>query len=457
MAAPTNMTQNRILPMLMLSVLSARVMAADVDLTMHLGDTYTDNALLLRDGGPSDNIGGAAAKLDLTADGEHYQANVRSALTYLHYFNGTQDDELLRGFSGDLRIFVLPQRFSWIVQENYGPVLENPLSPDRPDNWTYDSYFTTGPDLQVGDNDGFHVLVSGRYSRADYEIDTVPSNQQYVGLVSFALPGSARTERSLQVSAKRVEQDEITTPGLTLPADGYDVQEAYFRWATELKRGGFFIDAGASQLNDGGESSSAPLARVGFDRTVSRSLTLSLGAGTQYSDDLKRFGRLQGDAPDVNTPREDVTLGDGPMQEDFVDATLGLASTRTTGALRIAYNRLEPQDGDSAFGRQEYRNVTLEVRRQVSPRLDLTAGGSFDRREFGRIGRKDDDVYGYLSAGWRAWREFEVRLTGRVQKRNSNDTDSEFTARSVQLEFIYQAYARQTPRRQQKFLNRDLR
>jgi hypothetical protein len=44
-----------------------------------------------------------------------------------------------------------------------------------------------------------------------------------------------------------------------------------------------------------------------------------------------------------------------------------------------------------------------------------------------------------------------------VQKRNSNDSNSEFTARSVQLEFIYQAYARQTPRRQQKFLNRDLR
>jgi hypothetical protein len=451
------MTHQRILPLLMLAALSTRAPAADVDLTLHLGDTYTDNALLVRDHGPSDNIGGAALKLDLSADGEHYQANVRSGLTYLHYFNGTQDDELLRGFSGDVRVFVVPQKFSWIVQENYGPVLEDPLSPDRPDNWTYDSYFTTGPDLQVGDTDGFHVLMSGRYSRADYEIDTVPSNQQYVGLLAFALPGTARTERSIQVSAKRVEQDAIASPAVTLPADGYDVQEAFFRWATELKRGGFFIDAGASQLNDAGESTSAPLARVGFDRTISRSLTLSLGAGTQYSDDLKRFGRLQGDAPDVNTPREDVVPTDGPMQEDFVDATLGLASTRTTGALRVAYNRLQPEHGDSLFGRQEYRNVTLELRRQVSPRLELQLGGSFDRREFGQIGRKDDDIYGYVSAGWRAWREFEVRLTGRLQKRDSNDVDSEFTARSVQLEFIYQAYARQKPRRQQKFLNRDLR
>jgi len=251
------MLQKQILPLLTLAAIGARATAADVDLTLHLGDTYTDNALLLRDGGPSDNIGGAAMKLDLSADGEHYQANVRSELTYLHYFNDTQDDELLRGFSGDVRVFITPQRFSWVVQENYGPVLENPLSPDRPDNWTYDSYFTTGPDLQIGDDDGYHLLMSGRYSRADYEIDTVPSNQQYVGLLAFALPGTARSERSLQVSSKRVEQESIALPGGTLPADGYDIQEAYVRWATTLKRGGFFVDLGGTQMHDNGDTTSA--------------------------------------------------------------------------------------------------------------------------------------------------------------------------------------------------------
>jgi hypothetical protein len=452
------MTQNRILPLISLCAVCAQANAADVDLTLHLGDTYTDNALLLPDGGPSDNIGGAALKLDLSADAERYQANVRSALTYLHYFNDTQDDELLKGFSGDVRVFILPERFSWIVQENYGPVLENPLSPDRPDNWTYDSYFTTGPDVQIGDDESFHMLMSGRYSRADYEIDTVPSNQQYVGLIGLALPGTARQERSLNVSSKRVEQEQIDLPtGGTLEADGYDVQEAYVRWATQFKRGGIFFDAGGTQMHDNGETQSAPLARIGFDRVISRTLTLAIGAGTQFSDDAKRFGRLQGDALEPNDPRQDVVPVEGAMQEDFVDVTLGFNSTRTTGALRVAYNKLDQDGGDSAFARQEYRNVTLELRRQVTPRLDLELGGSLDRREFGAIGRQDDDIYGYLSAGWRAAKEFEVRLTGRLEKRDSNDTASNFTARSVQLEFVYQAYARQAPRRQQKSLNRDLR
>lgn len=453
------MFQKRLVPLLTLAALGARANAADVDLTLHLGDTYTDNALLLPENGKTDNIGGAALRLDLAADGEHYQANVRSAATYLHYFNGTIGDEVLKGFEGDVRFFIMPQRFSWIVQENYGPVLENPLSPDRPDNWTYDSYFTTGPDLQIGDDESFHVLASGRYSRADYEIDTVPSNQQYLGLLAFSLPGTARSERSLMISSKRVEQESIDLPGGALPADGYDVQEAYFRWATQLKRGGIYVDVGGTELHDAGDTTSAPLARIGVDRVLSRTLTLAIGAGTQFSDDLRRFGRLQGDATDVNQPRQDVTTNTGAMQEDFADVTLGFNATRTTGAVRVAYNRLK-QDNSTApspFAKQEYRNVTLELRRQVSPRLDLELGGSFDRREFGEIGRKDDDIYGYLSAGWRAWKEFEVRLTGRIQKRDSNDDTSNFTARTVQLEFIYQAYARQTPRRQQKALEREFR
>jgi len=451
------MFQKRIVPLMTLCALGARAHAADVDLTLHAGDTYTDNALMRENGGPSDNIGGAALKLDLSAEGEHYEANVRSVLTYLHYFNKTQDDQTLRGFEGDVRMSIVPQRFSWIVQENYGPVLEDPLSPDRPDNWTYDSYFTTGPDLQIGDDESFHVLASGRYSRADYEVDTVPSNQQYIGLLAFALPGTARNERSIQISSKRVEQDSLDLQGAALPRDGYDVQEAFFRWATQLKRGGVFIDLGGTELHDNGQTTSAPLARVGVDRVISRTLTLGIGAGTQFSDDLRRFGRLQGDAPDVGQPRGDVVPVNGAMREDFADVTLGFNSTRTTGALRVAYNKLDQDNSTSAFARQDYRNVTLELRRQITPRFDVELGGSFDRREFGELGRKDDDLYSYLSAGWRALRDVEVRLTGRLQKRDSNDAGSDFTVRSVQLEFVYQAYARQQVRRPQKFLNRDLR
>ena len=450
------MTHQRRVWLPVLLAISVGAYAADIDLTLHAGDTYTDNALRIPDG-PSDNIGAAALKLDLSAQGEHYETDVRTALTYLHYFQGTQEDEVLRGFAGDVKFFIVPERFAWLIQENYGPVLENPLSPDRPDNWTYDSYFTTGPDVQVGDSSQFHVLVSGRYSRADYESDQVPSNEQYIGLVSFALGGDAGNERSLQLSAKRVEEQALAKPPLSLPANGYDIQEAYLRWVKDLKRGGFYIDAGGTSLSDEGVTTQSPLLRVGFDRTVSRTLTLSMGAGTQYSDNLKRFARLQDNSPDVDDPRQDITPTTKPLQEDYVDAIVEFVSSRTTAALRVAYNKLEQQDTLSPLADQNYSNITLDFSRQISPRFSLQLGAMFDQRDYGEASRKDDDTFAFLAGAWRLDRNLEARLTLRRQERDSSDPASDFVEQSVQLEFVYYAYERKEPRRNHSFMNRNLR
>jgi hypothetical protein len=450
------MTHQRRLMMLMLLAASAAAPAADLDLTFHAGDTYTDNSLRIPDG-PSDNIGAAALRLDLTAQGEHYETEVRTAVTYLHYFEGTQENEVLRGFAGDVSFFIVPERFTWIIQENYGPVLENPLSPDRPDNWTYDSYFTTGPDLQLGDTGQFHTLLSGRYSRADYESELVPSNEQYTGLLSFALASDGRNERSLQISAKRVEEEAIDRPPIPVPANGYDIQEAYLRWASEMKRGGFYIDAGATSLSDEGVTSTSPLLRLGLDRTISRTLSLSLGLGTQYSDNMRRFARLQDESPDIDDPRDDITPTTAPLQEEYVDATLQYQTARTSAALRVAYNVLEQQNTLSPLKDQEYSNVTLEFERQISPRFKLEFGAMFDRRDYGDFGRSDDDFFTFLAGAWRLDKDLEARLTARMQERDSSDPTADFTEKSVQLEFVYYAYQRQEPRRHKRFLDRDLR
>src|SRR5262245_29433253 len=61
-----NMTHHRRLLALTLLAASVGARAADAQLTLHVGDTYTDNALRTEDG-PSDNIGAVALRLDLSA------------------------------------------------------------------------------------------------------------------------------------------------------------------------------------------------------------------------------------------------------------------------------------------------------------------------------------------------------------------------------------------------------
>lgn len=443
-----------LVPMLLATSVAAH--AADVELTLHAGNTHTDNALRIQDG-PSDDIGAVAMRLDLSAQGERYEANLRTAATYLHYFNDTQDDELLRGLTGDVTIFIVPERFTWKIQENYGPVLENPLSPDRPDNWTYDSYFSTGPDIQVGDTGGFHALLSARYMRSDYESDLVPSNQQFAGSLGLALPSNGRNERSLQLTAKRVEEEAFNQQPFPLPADGYDIQEAYLRWSSSVKRGGFYIDAGGTWLSDGGVTSSSPLLRIGVERTISRSLSLSLGVGSHYSENLRRFARLQDGSQDIDEPRGDIAASTLPLRDEYVDAMLQYQTSRTTAAVRVAYNQLEQQDALSPFKGQEYSEVGFAFQRQISPRFNVEFGAALDTRDYSELERADDDLLVYLTGGWMLNRSLEARLTYRTQERDSSDPAADFTENSVQLEFVYFAFRRDEPRRNKRLLERDLR
>jgi hypothetical protein len=448
------MTRNKIsLGLLAALALVSRANAADVNLAFRVGDTYSDNVLRVADGGPSDNVGGASMMLDFSGQGARYDAELRSALTYLHYVDNTLDDAFLRGFSGRFNYSFVPGRFEWVTQENYGPVLEDPLSPDRPDNWTYDSYFSTGPDVQFGDVSGFHLIGSARYARADYENADVPGSHQLQGQLSLAMPGSEHSERSLNITAQRVEQQQGRV-GQTVVTDAYDRQEVFGRIASDFTRTSLYAEFGGSALHDGGETSTAPLLRVGLERNLSRMFNLALAAGTQYSDNLTRFGRLQDGDPDVADPRQDVTRVNTPMQEHFAETTLEMRGTRTFGALRIAYNELDFLHSDAPLASQEYRDVSLDLRRQLTPRLYVNVGGTYAQRKFNEIDRTDDDYYGYLATGWLISPTLSLQVTGRLQKRNSTDVFQQYTERSVQLELIYQAIKRQTERPDRKIKTR---
>lgn len=45
-----------------------------------------------------------------------YDAVVRSAVNYLHYFNGTNSVDVLLGFDAELTLSFVPQRFLWRLQ-----------------------------------------------------------------------------------------------------------------------------------------------------------------------------------------------------------------------------------------------------------------------------------------------------------------------------------------------------
>jgi uncharacterized protein (PEP-CTERM system associated) len=199
------------------------------------------------------------------------------------------------------------------------------------------------------------------------------------------------------------------------------------------------------------------LLRFGIDRNLSRTLSLFVAGGTQYSDNLARFSRLQDGALGVDERRDEVTRVTDPMQEDFAEATLQFRGTRTVAAPHVAYNVLDSQNSNSPLANQKYHDISFDLNRQLTPRMSLNIGGSLESREFNDISRTDDDLYGYAAVAWQLGPDLTMQLTGRQSKRDSSDPSGDYTERSIQLEFVYRAIQRKTERPRHKIKHQGLR
>jgi len=427
--------------------------AADTDLSFHAGDTWSDNVTFSADNPVADHITGVATKIGLATVGPVLEARARADLIYLHYIDETFEDQFQRGFIGDATLNFFEGRFTWVATENYGPVLEDPLSTDRPDNWTYDSYFTTGPDAIFGSLTGTHVLVGARYGRVDYETESEPGNEQYAANLALMFASSAHTETSLNVNGRRIEQQAVVSSELP-PAD-YDLGEAYAHYSNDGARNSVSLDAGVSALKMNGEpaeqdgTSTAPLLRLGLGRKLTSRVTMSLYGGTQYQENLGRFQRLQDTPqPGGENPggvRDDVINTSSPLKDTYGSLMLAYDGPRTTADVSFSYNRVEVEGNEETASAlaadQEYSTANFYLERNVTPTWTLGLAGDWQDRDYGELGRQDKDVVGQLSSVWKLQQKLELTLIYQYHKRDSNIAEAEYEVNSIQLELVYRPYS----------------
>lgn len=424
--------------------------AVDKDLSFHVGDTWSDNVTYSADDPVADHITGVATKIGLATHGPVLEATARADFTYLHYVDDTFDDQFQRGFIGDARLSFAEGRFSWVATDNYGPVLEDPLSTDRPDNWTYDNYFTTGPDVIFGALSGMHVLLGARYGRVDYETKTEPGNQQYSANLALVFPSSERTDISLNLDGRRVKLQAVESNDVLVPPADYDLGQAYAHYSNDGSRNSLSIDAGISSLRTDEASgqdaaSTAPLLRLGLGRKITSRVTLMLYGGTQYEENLGRFQRLrespQPGGQDPGDVRDDVITTSSPLKDTYGTLILSYDGPRTAADVSVTRNRVDVEGTAEAVSAlaadQQYSTVNFALQRHVRPTWTLELAGNYQEREYDTLGRRDKDVVGQLSSIWKLQRELELTLIYQYRERESNALGAQYEVNSIQLELVY--------------------
>ncbi|MGD9597456.1 MAG: hypothetical protein AB7G76_03675 [Steroidobacteraceae bacterium] len=383
-------------------VLAGAASAQGIDLGITVGAYHTDNVRRTDIDEESQTVGELGLRLGIARDAGRFTSHVNANLAYRKFFDDAYDDDLFGGLDARLAYWFLPERFSWVVEENYGQALIEPRNVDTPGNQQGANYFSTGPDLVVPFGARTNLLVSGRWSDAAYE-ETEADNQRMTGRIGLERQMSERSTLSLNGTAERVEFDN------ELRGSNFDRQSAYVGYATEGARTTLSLEAGYTTLHDFGDTTGGPLLDLTIERQLSPRSTLTLNAGTNLTDSaeaMRRDQRIIG--IDIDAGQSIVSTDS--FQSDFASLALDLEGVRTSVSLGVnwrkeSYERTDALDRDAS-------GITALVLRRVSPRLSARLYGGWTTQDFDNSDVSFDEWNAGLGLDWAFSERIGVTLAG---------------------------------------------
>jgi hypothetical protein len=391
------------------------------------GATYSDNIGRVSSDEQDGSIGVVGTQLAYVQESRRFKTDVDLNAAYEHYFDDTFDDGVVGGVDASLDLSIVPDRFMWVFLENFGQIQSNRFASTTPENRENINYFTTGPDFIFHFGDSMSLTLSGRHSEIDYEKQNLDGQQDGGGL-SLARQLSGKSNLSFNVEAERLSFDDEAANA------SYDRQRAFLRYDATVARTSLKVDAGYTGLKIGGEKSSGLLARLSLSRQISPGATLSLSAGSEFSDsaDLFRSGQ----------DRNGVSL-----QTTGLDASSDPFTSRF-GSIGFEFNRHRTTFGVSAqYSKEEYetqtaldRTVTswgVNLGRQISAALNVRLFAALDQRRSDQVVFDDDELRAGANAELAIGRSLALRLQYQRYDRDSSIASTDYTENQVSLFLLW--------------------
>lgn len=403
--------------------------ASEQNLTFALtgGASWSDNIGRVPQNEQEGTIGRAGVQLGYGQRSRRIDTMVDLNAGYEHYFDNEFDDNVVGGVDATLNLGIVPERFLWFFQENFGQVTSDPFAASTPANRENINYFTTGPDFILNFGSATSMRLSGRYSDTRYEISDL-DGQQYGAVLSLARRLSGVSTLSLNAEGNRFEFDD------QIANTDYDRYQGYLRYEVQGARTGLTVDAGYTTLDMNDDTSDGILARVALSRRMSSASTLTLSAGSQFSDsgDLFRDGQS---SQGVSQSTSNVVGTNDPFESRFASLSYDFNRNRTTFGLSVQY------------GKEEYETATELDRtlmtwagyfsRQLSRVLELRLFAQLDQEEFDATSFEDDEVRGGAYLNWALGRTLSLRLQYDRFDRDSSDADTEYTENQASLFLVW--------------------
>ena len=376
----------------------------------------------------------ADADFDFKQQSRLLDADVKGNFTYLDYLQGAYSNQLVGRLDGIAHFALIPERLTWVLQDNFGQAGVDPFTPLTPANLEDINYVSTGPDLSLRLTGTSFLNMGARVANVRYQTSPFDSDR-VSGNIAWGLHLSALSSVSLNADTERVMFKD------TVLNTDFDRTSVFMRYETHGARTDLSADLGGTKISQGDESTTGGLARIELSRKISPAAKLTFSIGHDLTDAGSSFSSLQSGAIG--------TVGTAPpaqTSQSYTDnyASLGWQYQRNRTTIAIS-GRWEKD----VYGTQ--------------PALDNTRGGAefnverklshaFTAQFWGRLYKTDyahavvtsqngssDYNDGLIAAAltWHHGRGLEVRLRGEHVSRKATTVNAGFDENRVLLTVGY--------------------
>jgi hypothetical protein len=401
---------------------------ADAIYTVELGAGGSDNLTRVPLQPVSEGVATAGLEVSWTEVRQRIDGNLLMNLDYRKYLDNTYDDRVLGTADGRLVFGLVPERFTWLLQDSFGQAQADPFAVATPDTQENLNYATTGPDLTFRFGSVSAVRLYGRYSVTEYERSLLDSDRTSAG-AAIGRPFSDGRELMLNAVREQVSFDDAVQAG-------YERDNLYLSYRRDAGRTDASIEAGYSWLDrDVGVKSSGALLRVSVMRNLSASMTLDFSFGTELTDSSSSLRQLAGGAGSIGPGA--VTASSDPFTTRFANLGWDLRRNRTGIGFGASWND-DSYESQASLDRVRWV-YDAHLDRQLSRTLTASLVTSWTKDDYLTAGAEATE---WMTAGSFAWafgRHFGLQLRVERFDRDTSNQLGEYQENRGFLTLFYRS------------------
>jgi hypothetical protein len=394
-----------------------------------LGAGQSDNIRRTPTDPLDETIGSFGVDADVYSNTKHTYVNVLADLSYLDYINNTYDREVVGNADAQFTLRMVPGRFEWLFQDNFGQVRSDPFTPVTPDSRENINRFTTGPDATIGFSSQSRLRVFGRYTNVNYETSPV-DNDRYGAGAAFIRELSPVSFLSLNLQGERVAYKDTSD-------SDYDSERAFVRYRLSGSRSDATVEVGYNQLKyaddvkDGGA-----LFRLDYTRKLTAASTLVVDAGYEYTDASANFHSIATPTtPGGGTDSAAVIQGSNPYQNTHGGIAWHFVKQRTGFGVGVTYVQDEYQVNDTQDRRRAAANVNFT--RRMTESLSASLSGDYSREDYFNTVNRFDELTGIARLTWQMARMLSAEVSYQYFDRTSETSVGGYRENRVWLQLRY--------------------